>query len=86
MASYYVYEYVHVEGRRTILRAVIHLGTCAACRDGNGTPQNAGRRHRLWRWHGPFAGPDGALAVAQGIAGAAGICKRCAPLGPARHL
>jgi hypothetical protein len=86
MASYYVYEYVHVEGRRSSLRAVVHQGSCAACRDGLGSPTNAGRRHGLWRWHGPFPSPDGAFAAARDIAGAASVCKRCAPLAAAPHL
>ena len=80
MDSYYVYEYVHVEGRRSLLRAVVHLGSCAACRDGQGSPANAGRRHGLWRWHGPFPDPDEAFAAAGHIAGAASVCKRCMPL------
>ena len=80
MDSYYVYEYVQVEGRRSILRAVVHLGSCAACRDRRGSLANAGRRHGRWRWHGPFPSADAAFAAAQHIAGAAGGCKRWAPL------
>ncbi len=77
--SYWVYEYVLVEGKRAIVSAVVHQAECRACNHGQGHPHNAGVKRRLFKWHGPFKTVSVARKLADRLAGKALSCKRCAP-------
>jgi hypothetical protein len=76
---YDVYEYVHVAGQKTALRAVVHVDSCRACNDGQGHPRNAGVRHGLWKWHGPFETVEAACEAARQISGKELPCGHCRP-------
>jgi hypothetical protein len=52
MSGFFVYEYVHQEGRKAEVRTVLHLGDCRWCQNGKGRDQNAGLKRGLGRWHG----------------------------------
>jgi len=77
--TYYVYEYLRVEGRRTALQAVVHLAECRACNHGRGYACTAGVKRGLYRWHGPFRSLATARRAAEKISGQALSCKRCCP-------
>ena len=83
---FFVYEYVLVERGTGAVRAVVHHADCAWCNNGQGHRINAGRRHGLWKWHGPFDALDEARAAAERIGGKALSCRRCDPLGQASDL
>jgi hypothetical protein len=78
MAGFYVYEYVHHEGRRGEVRTVLHHGDCRWCQNGQGRPTNAGLKRGLGRWHGPFDSVADALDAAGQIADPL-ACHRCRP-------
>ncbi len=78
MAGFYVYEYVHQEGRKAEVRTVLHLGDCRWCLNGKGREQNAGMKRGLGRWHGPFDTVADALDAAGMIADPR-ACHRCHP-------
>ena len=76
---YYVYEYVRVSGRRTDLMAVVHIDSYRACNYGQGNPRNAGVRHGLYKWHGPFETVETAHEAARQISGKDFPCAHCRP-------
>ena len=77
--GYYVYEYVRVSGQRTDLMAIVHFDSCRACNYGQGNPRNAGVRHGLYKWHGPFGTLAAARKAARQISGRDLPCGRCRP-------
>ncbi len=77
--GYYVYEFVHVTGQKTALRAVVHVDSCQACNYGRGHPRNAGVRHGLYKWHGPFKTLKAAREAARQISGKDLPCGHCCP-------
>ena len=77
--TYYVYEYVMVEGKRALVRALVHQAECRACNHGEGYSYNAGAKRGLFKWHGPYATVDEARAFAEELTGKALSCRRCAP-------
>jgi len=78
MAGFYVYEYVHQEGRRAEVRTVLHVHDCRWCQAGQGRPTNAGMKRGLGRWHGPFDNVGDALDAAGMIAEPL-ACRHCRP-------
>jgi hypothetical protein len=77
--SYYVYEYLLLENNRGVVRAVVHKADCRWCNDGQGHPQNAGKRAGLRRWHGPYKTIAQARNAARQIGGKALACGHCLP-------
>ncbi|MCC7361322.1 MAG: hypothetical protein IT317_17685 [Anaerolineales bacterium] len=78
MPGFFVYEYVHKEGRRAEVRTVLHRAECRWCREGRGHPLNPGLKLGLGRWHGPFDAYPAALSAADAIA-APRCCQACHP-------
>lgn len=77
--AYWVYEYVRVEGQRAIVCTVVHQAACRACNQGQGHPHNAGTKHGLFKWHGPFKTVSAAKKLANRLTGKPLACGRCAP-------
>jgi hypothetical protein len=75
----YVYEYVRASGQRTDLMTVVHFDNGRVCNYGRGNPRNAGARHGLYRWQGPFETLEAAREAARRISGRDLPCRHCRP-------